>query len=311
MLNLRKGVIGTDNVNSTLAPTPVVPAGVTVQGPGTCARLSGPVNSDNVGATFNSNLTNADAGDRVTYAIVVENAGSGQYGAFDVTIQDSLPAPLTTGHVSNLCVQLGDGSVAAYTGTVNDLFGAGGIQLVDIDETLPTPIQGSLERGKLADGTPNLNGRNIAIITYDVVLPVAVTPEQTLINTSSVINYASLPGGADFTETFGEPTDDASVTMAPPAIDKTIVSTNQAHTTDLNVAIGEIVTYQVVVTLPEGASSGAKLVDTLDPGLAFVDCISVVASTGLSTDNVNSFDPGACNDSTNPTVAGSGGADHL
>ena len=307
VLNLRKGVIVTDNVNSTLAPTPVVPAGVTVQGPGTCARLSGPVNSDNVGATFNSNLTNADAGDRVTYAIVVENAGSGQYGAFDVTIQDSLPAPLTTGHVSNLCVQLGDGSVAAYTGTVNDLFGAGGIQLVDIDETLPTPIQGSLERGKLADGTPNLNGRNIAIITYDVVLPVAVTPEQTLINTSKVSNYASLPGGADFTETFGEPTDDASVTMAPPAIDKTIVSTNQAHTTDLNVAIGEIVTYQVVVTLPEGVSSGAKLVNTLDPGLAFVDCISVAASTGLSTDNVNGFDPGACNDSTNPTVAAGGG----
>ena len=152
VLNLRKGVIATDNVNSTLAPTPVVPAGVTVQSPGTCARLSGPVNSDNLGATFNSNLTKADAGDRVTYAIVVENTGRGQYGAFDVTIKDSLPAPLTTGNVSNLCVQLGDGSVAAYTGTVNDLFGANGIQLVDPDETLPPPIQGSLERGKLADG---------------------------------------------------------------------------------------------------------------------------------------------------------------
>ncbi len=221
-----------------------------------------------------------------------------------MTIQDSLPAPLTTGHVSNLCVQLGDGSVAAYTGTVNDLFGAGGIQLVDIDDTLPTPIQGSLERGKLADGTPNLNGRNIAIITYDVVLPVAVTPKQTLVNTSKISNYASLPGGADFTEIFGEPTDDASVTMAPPAIDKTILSTNQAHTTDPNVAIGEIVTYQVVVTLPEGASSGAKLVDTLDPGLAYVDCISVAASSDLST-SIGTF-ADACNDPTNPTVAGSG-----
>ena len=309
-LNLRKGVVATNNVNSTLAPTPVVPAGVSVQSPGTCARLVGPVNSGNLGATFNSNLTNADAGDRVTYAIVVENTGRGQYGAFDVTIQDSLPAPLTVADVSNLCVQLGDGAVQAFTGTVADLFGANGIQLVDPDES-PVPvappdvIQGALERGVLADGTtPNNNGRNIAIITYDVVLPVTVTPGQTLVNTSKVSNYASLPGGADFTETFGEPTDDASVSMAPPTIDKTILATNQAHTTGNNVAIGEIVTYQVVVTVPEGTSSGAKLVDTLDPGLAFVACVSVTASPDLST-SIGAF-VDACNDPTNPTVAGSG-----
>ena len=139
-----------------------------------------------------------------------------------------------------------------------------------------------------------------------MVLPAAVTPAQALVNTGKVSNYASLPGGADFTETFGEPTDDATVTIALPAVDKTILSTNQTSTTGNNVAVGEIVTYQVVVTLPEGTTTGAKLVDTLDTGLAFVDCLGVTASAGVSTNIANGFDPGACNDPANPTVTGSG-----
>ncbi len=75
------------------------------------------------------------------------------------------------------------------------------------------------------------------------------------------------------------------------ATDKIITASNQDFTTEpgitispfsdlQDVAIGEIVTYQVTVDLPYGNYGPAMLVDTMDKGLAFVDCTSI---TGVNT----------------------------
>ena len=78
----------------------------------------------------------------------------------------------------------------------------------------------------------------------------------------------------------------------------------EAHTEGLNVAIGEVITYTVVVTLPEGTSNNVLLRDSLDSGLALGGCSSVTASPGLST-SIGVF-ADVCMDPVNPVVTSSG-----
>ena len=60
--------------------------------------------------------------------------------------------------------------------------------------------------------------------------------------------------------------------MMPPLIAKSFISTEISNTYNSNtqVVIGEYASYQVVVTVPEGVTQNARIVDTLDAGLAFV-----------------------------------------
>ncbi|NJN79618.1 MAG: isopeptide-forming domain-containing fimbrial protein [Anaerolineales bacterium] len=65
--------------------------------------------------------------------------------------------------------------------------------------------------------------------------------------------------------------------ISNPGLTKTIIDTNEAHTTGTDVAIGEIVTYEIVIDLPLGATfTNTTVTDQLDLGLAFVNCISVI-----------------------------------
>ncbi|MGQ9833019.1 MAG: sortase, partial [Candidatus Villigracilaceae bacterium] len=71
-----------------------------------------------------------------------------------------------------------------------------------------------------------------------------------------------------------------------------------------SVAIGEIVTYQVTFTVPAGGSMpNLTLTDTLDRGLAFVDCVNVTPSSADITTTLPGGFNDACNDPTNPAVA--------
>ena len=69
---------------------------------------------------------------------------------------------------------------------------------------------------------------------------------------------------------------------------KNIVGTSETFTTGTNVAIGEIVTYQVSVIIPPGTYTNATLVDTMEQGLAFVGC-DVIDAPGLTTDVTGGF----------------------
>jgi LPXTG-site transpeptidase (sortase) family protein len=94
-----------------------------------------------------------------------------------------------------------------------------------------------------------------------------------------------------------------------PFFSKSYDGTNQDFTTGLNVAIGEIVSYQVNVRVPATSTlNELTITDTLSEGLAFVDCGSITSPTtgivvepGLIT---NASAPGGftCNpDETVPT----------
>src|SRR5690606_10415770 len=62
------------------------------------------------------------------------------------------------------------------------------------------------------------------------------------------------------------------------------------------------VTYRVTVTIPTGAFTNAQLVDTLERGLSFMDCVAITSGT-LTTSNPLGF-ADIC---ANPTVDDAGG----
>jgi large repetitive protein len=305
-LGITKGVVATDHPAppAEFVPAPVGPAGATFQPPGSSPSFTGTVTSSGLSANpIDSNLTNVDAGNLVTFAIVVENTGSSRRGAFDVRVRDTLPTGFrvpTAGESAaqlNLQVRDGTGAVISFIelgGTdplLHDLF-EDGIELVDPG---PTPAQSDGTDGGALDQFDASSGRNILVITYDLIAETSVQPRETIVNTATLTSYAGVEGGENHVPLTDQPFDEAEVTIAQPTIDKTIIDTNQTHTVDPDVAIGEIITYQVVVTVPEGTTNSAVLVDVLDSGLAFVDIVSITASPDVSTDVGGGFGAVATN----------------
>jgi len=83
---------------------------------------------------------------------------------------------------------------------------------------------------------------------------------------------------------------------------KTIADSDLTSTTGTNVAVGEIVTYQVAVTVPPGTHTNTTLVDTMERGLAFVGCDTIDAP-GLTTSVAGDF-TSIC---STPTTSDAGG----
>ncbi|MCO6455211.1 MAG: isopeptide-forming domain-containing fimbrial protein, partial [Pirellulaceae bacterium] len=287
-LNITKGVLATNAPAGVFSPAPPVAPPLSATAPGTAGfRLSGgTLNSDYLDATpLDSNLAGLDAGDLVTFAIVVENTGSSRRGAFDVALRDSLPAgfriptPAESPAELNLSVTDGTGAAIMFNNLGSGLFDPlGGIELIDPGPT-PELLDGT--NGGALDAYDATNGRNVLIVTFDLITDLAVAPREILVNTATLFNYAGAPGGPDHTAE--DPTDQAQVGLQSPSVVKSITATNQTHTMLTDVAIGEIVTYSVEITLPEGTSQNVRLVDQLDSGLAFVGINSIIASPGVAT----------------------------
>ncbi|PIE59037.1 MAG: hypothetical protein CSA33_00250 [Desulfobulbus propionicus] len=225
--------------------------------------LDGP-SSLEPGFVYDANLSGIDAGDLVTYCITVENVG--QAAAYDVFVEDSLPNNFA--YYGGLSVTDGDGNPVNYTvgGDGSDTaFFTDGMSILD-----PIPAESSA------------NHEDMLYIWYNLVALDSVGPGVEYTNTAEVTNYAVVSGGDNFVANT-DLTDDADVTIAAPLVEKTVTGTNQSHTQDLNVAIGEIVTYKVEITVPEGETQNVFFYDTLDDGLALVAVDSISASPYLAT----------------------------
>jgi fimbrial isopeptide formation D2 family protein/uncharacterized repeat protein (TIGR01451 family) len=292
VLGIRKGVVATDAEAPVFIPDPAGPVTFSAPPSAACPRFTGPVTSDDLAATpIDSDLTGVDAGDRVTFAITLENTGHAD--ATDVLVSDPIPAGFdATAGVLALCVTDGAGTPLAFTSLAGGLAGDG-ILITD-----------SLAPGFSPSDEVNAVGTNVAIVTFDLLVDTDAEPGLSVTNTASLVDYANVPGGESH---LGKPrTDDAIVTLTAPSISKTLTASSEASTTPPAVAIGETLTFQVVIGLPEGTLTAATLTDQLDPGLAFARCVSVTPSSGVvTTDLVGGF-AAACADPTDPTVTGSG-----
>ena len=284
-LEITKGIVATDNPNASFTAG-VGP--VTFSAPGTAGyRGSGTIHSNGLSITpINSNIEEIDAGDLVTFAIVLENVGSSRVGAFDVQLKDTLPAGFAIpGGGLNLTVTDGTGAAIAFADVGTGLFdAAGGILLSDPG---PTAAQPDLTNAGAIDQYNATTGRNVMVLTYDLEVQSTAVPNQSIVNTATLTNYAGAEGGPDFTTT--DLTDDATALITSFDVSKSIIATNHANTTALDVAIGEVVTYRSVITVPEGAAGDITWTDFPDSGLSVIDILTLTPSSGDLTLSAGTF----------------------
>jgi len=284
-LQITKGIVATDNPNANLTAS----AGpVTFSAPGSAGyRGSATINSDGLAATpINANIEEIDAGDLVTFAVVLENIGSSRAGAFDIELKDTLPTgfEIPTGGL-NLTVTDGTGAAIAFTNLGTGLFDlTGGIALSDPG---PTAAQPDLTDAGAIDQFNTTTGRNIMVLTYDLQVESTAVPNQSITNTATLTNYAGAEAGPDFTTT--DLTDDATALITPLDVGKSLISSNLANTTGLDATIGEILTYRAVITVPEGDSGNVVWTDIPDAGLSVIDILSITPSSGDLTLGTGTF----------------------
>jgi fimbrial isopeptide formation D2 family protein/uncharacterized repeat protein (TIGR01451 family) len=133
-----------------------------------------------------------------------------------------------------------------------------------------------------------------------------VAPNQAITNTAAV-TYTSLPGGGTAANSTGSQTpgvsgaadgerdgsgspasndysdaDPATVTVNGASFAKALDATSAGNTDDADVAIGEVLTYALTVTLPEGKVTTARVVDDLPAGLAYVAGSVAVDTSGFA-----------------------------
>lgn len=276
-LAIRKGVVWTDHASAvTYAPTAVSPVpftGMIGNAPAPCPRFPGIpiINSSNLGALIDSDVASGlDANDTVLFAIVIENRGSGPYGAFDVECRDQLPPELAP-VLGTVCITDGTGaSLQLDTNVVPDDLFTTGIRLLD------APPMGALKPFHAT------TGQNLVVVSFLATVIGDVGP-GCFRNRAQLLHYAASDGGPDFvgvnlvgpTGVGGPAFDEAKLCVTLDA-HKCVTTTSEAHTSPQTgggatppVVIGEIVRYRVWSRLPEGVSVALQLRDALPPGLIY------------------------------------------
>ncbi len=164
--------------------------------------------------------------------------------------------------------------------------------------------QGALGPGKLTDGTVIDNGKNIAVVTYDLQIRPTVAPLDVIPNTGKVTNYASIEGGPNFVSAGGIK-DDTNVTIQGPEVSKTLVKTSIDDTYNANnqAVIGEIATYNLRIDVPRGTTPNAVITDTLSKALGFVKVTNIQTDAGVTIGNT----AGA----NNPTLSTDGSGNNI
>ena len=205
------------------------------------------IDPDPVGDPVDSNLLDADAGDTVSFVITLENEGDAS--AFDVNVWDSAPAELTACTITSVTI---DGVAATFSG---DLFNAGN----------PLVLDNAIPEGQRAR------------IDYDCTLAAGVAPRQ-IINNSATANWTAAAGAS---QAFADISDDAEITIADPELSKTAVSVNPGPAGS-DVVPGDVISYQLTVTLPEGTTPGATIEDALPAGFNYVAGSVAINSAGFA-----------------------------
>lgn len=332
-LRIRKGVIATNNPNSVFSQpssspmTAKPPSGVTfgpagVNGVVTSDSVGGLVDTNtanNVGVLFDSDVSNVDANDLATFAIVVENTGG--HPAYNVSLNDLIPwaggaATCFRFEIGPVIIKNGAGATVMTGPTLNPSMSSFNINL------------GSIPIPALDAATIN-TGANVIIITFKVRM-IGNLKAGCCENKVNLTKYTSTPAPSSpnfVAAGFGGPFKDAArVCMGPLAKAKCIQSTSEAHTTIVSgqqqVTIGEIVRYRLVTTIPEGTTQNLQVQDFLPAGMTytpgsakamFIANATIANTAGIPT--LLSAAPANCPGTPTPTaaigvsVAGGSGAD--
>jgi len=283
-LRIVKGIVAANTPAAVFSPVTPPPGIFTLPG-GSCPRFSGMISSP-LPPYLNSNVSNVDANDCLTFVITVENTGGSK--AYDVKLRDIFPLGPTdipscfVPNFDSLCVTDGTGATVPFTKS------PGGFGSVII--TLQNPLPGL---------DPNSPGKNLVVITFDACLVGDIKP-GCCDNRARLENYASTPGGPNFVEAgFGGPFEDPAQMCVQPKATKSIMTTSEAHTPGTpsgspqspeQLAIGEIIRYRLEVVVPEtSAPLTYKVQDLLPAGLSFLpgsETVTTIHDGGLSVGNL-------------------------
>ena len=242
-LNLYKGVVSSSNAAAIFAPARTG-----------AATYASPVVAEQ------ANVSNVDAGDTITYRVMVENVGGAP--ASNVQFNDLFPAGLSC---NSATFKNGAGTVLA--GSLTAI--TGGVRL-----TLTNPLP-----ARTATGTNIGYADVVCTVAGNVEASAAITNTATLFNFSfddgnggtadpNLVGSVAQIGAID--------TDTASSTIKPLLIAKSRIGAvlNPDRRT-----IGDSFDYKVIATIVEGSTSNVVMKDTLDPQLVMVSAPVVSASS--------------------------------
>lgn len=251
-----------------------------------------------------------DAGDGIQYTITLRNVSG--VDAFDIDFSDALPT-VGGGSSAILGATLSAFSDTATSGTLN----AVNFELIGDDATGYTLRKvAAADIDMLASQVDGSNDPRVITFTIQGTIASSVIPNQGITNTATV-DWTSINGTianpsihtSDDTERTGangagggnlnnyEASASDTFAISPPGFTKHLISTDQTETSGNNVTIGEVVTYALRVSLPEGVSPDASVVDILPPGLNY-------ESFELITDPTDSRATGLLTASFAGTIAG-------
>ena len=250
---------------------------------------------DTDGDTFYDDGTQGDAGDAVQYTITLSNTSG--VDAFDISFSDALPT--VSGGTSAILSPAFVVTDNATTGAVT----AADFELIGSDATGWTlQKRAAVNIDLLASQVDGAAAPRVITLTVTGTIANSVTPNQAIDNTATV-DWSSLDGTianpslhtTDDTERTGADGEGAAnlnnyensatgtITVNPPVFSKHLFATDRTETTGSNVTIGEVVTYALVVSLPEGVVPDTTVVDLIPPGLDYLSH-SVVTSVAASAD---------------------------
>ncbi len=260
-----------------------------------------------------------DAGDAIQYTITLANTSG--VDAFDIGFSD--PLPTVSGGSSAILTPSFTVTDTATTGAVT----AADFELVGSDAAGWTlQLRASSNIDMLASQDDSGGADRVITFTIQGTIASSVTPNQSVANTASA-QWSSLNGGStnpsshttDDTERTGADgegvanlnnyatSDSDAFTINAPVFNKFLFATDQTETSGTNVTIGETVTYALLVSLPEGTTPDATVIDQLPPGLNYDNFQIIMTAAGsvdylgnplLQADFAGSIDAG------DPSVSG-------
>ena len=287
VLEITKGVIAFDSPDSETELT--ASAGpVTFTAPEETGTrwLTGVISSDALDSTpVDADIENVDAGDLVSFAIVIENTGRAPNGAFNVLVTDTIPAGFeipATATGLNLTITDGAGNAVAYDPPAVD---------GDLFTTGLTLTDGMIE-GALAAYDPTA-GDNVIVITYDLIVSNSVSSAAGLTNTAAVAEYNAFEGDAMNVPVNRVPAggleDDATATIQSPEIEKSLETRQFGEGGSREIMIGENFTYIIRVDFNEGVIDDAVITDVVTRGGLELISAEIITYDDTSISNTNAL----------------------
>ncbi len=277
---LSKGVVASSNPNATISPAPTS-------------------NFENAGST--GVLTNAHAGDLVTFAITLQNTGSDPIT--HLVLKDVLPPEFVSEQTRIVSLNRADGTPLLSIPAIDTLAGTSDeYALFGEGLSLDSSVSGNYLLGGTSEGAPY--GSESLVLIIETPISDTVSPNLQFENTATALLWHdnNIPADGPFSEV------SASTTVRTKTIEinKSLTSglygdDSSTQAIEVNgesvdrATIGEIVTYDIEIEVPQGTASNAILTDTLPNGLEFIDVSgtkarilsisSPITSTNLSADS--------------------------